>query len=125
MMTELDIEYEKICKKNNYDPESGEQNKKGKNNGNGTALAMQGSKFFKGRCHFCGNYRHKQADCPYRNSDGTQKANKSDNLGNQNDHKNNNTNSTNNITSEHIPSKKQRFHRKCNHCGKWGHKKED
>ena len=30
MMDELDIKYEKICKKNEYDPESGEQNKKKK-----------------------------------------------------------------------------------------------
>ena len=84
-MAELDIKYEKICKKNDYDPESREQNKKGKNKGNCTALTMWGFKGFRGRCHFCGNFGHKQADCPYRNSDGTQKTSKNNNMENQND----------------------------------------
>ena len=57
MIDELNFEYEKICKKNKYDPESGEQNKKGKNNGNSTALTMR--KGFRGRCHFYGNSGHK------------------------------------------------------------------
>ena len=63
MIDELNFKYKKICKKNKYDPESDGQNKKGKNNANSTALTMQGYRGFGGRCHFCGNFGHKQTDC--------------------------------------------------------------
>ena len=75
MIEELNLKYEKICKKNEYDPESGKQNKKGKNNGNSTALTMRGFRGFRGWCHFCGNFKHKQTECPYKNTNGNQKAN--------------------------------------------------
>ena len=118
MMTELDVKYEKICKKNNYDPERGEQNKKGKNNSNSTSLAMLGYKGCRGRCHFCGNFGHKQAYCPYRNSERTQKLGKNHNKWNQNDQKDKNSNSTNNNTNDYLPPRRQGFHGRCNHCRK-------
>ena len=60
MIDELDLKYEKICKKNKYDPESGEKNKNEKNNENRTALTMRGFEGFRGRCLFFRNFGHKQ-----------------------------------------------------------------
>ena len=123
MIDELNFEYEKICKKNKYDPESGEQNKKGKNNAISTALTMQDFKGFRGRCHFCGNFGHKQSECPYKNTNENQKS--SNNNRNQNNQKETTLNATHNNSNDYIPPRRHRFKGKCDHCVKWGHRKED
>ena len=58
MIIELDAKYEKICKKNDYDPENDKEKKKKKKNenNNGMALAAAGNGKFKGRCFVCGNW---------------------------------------------------------------------
>ena len=122
MIGELNFKYKKICKKNKYDPESGEQNKKGKNNGNSTALTMLGFNVFRGRCHFCGNFGYKQSECPFKNTNENQKTN--NNNENQNNQKETTPNATNN-SNDYVPPRRYRFNGKCDHCGKWSHRTED
>ena len=123
MIDEIDLKYEKICKKNNYGPGRGEQNKKGKNNADSTAITMRDFKGYRGRCHFCGNFGHKQTKCPYKNTNGNQKAN--NNYGKQNNQKETTLNPTHHNSNDYVPPRRHRFDKKFDHCGKWGHKKED
>ena len=37
---------------------------------------MQGFKASRGRCHFCGNFGHKQNECPFKNTNETRKPTK-------------------------------------------------
>ena len=122
MTNELNFKYKKICKKNEYDPESGEQKRKGKNNANDTALIVRGFKGFRGRCHFYGNFGHEQSECPFKSSNENQKSN--NNNGNQNNQKETPSNATNN-SNDYVPPRKYRFNGKYDHCRKWGHRKED
>ena len=122
MTNKLNFKYKKICKKNEYDPESGEQKRKGKNNANDTALAMQGYKVFRGRCHFCGNFGHKPSECPFKNTNENQKIN--NNNGNQNNQKETTPNTINN-SNDYIPPRRHRFNGKCDHCRECSHRKED
>ena len=120
MTNKLNLKYEKICKKNEHDPESGEQKKKGKNNANDTALAMRGFKGFRGRCHFCGNFGHKQSECPSTSTNENQETN--NNNRNQNNQKETTPNATNKNSNDYVPPRKHRFNGKCDHCRKWGYR---
>ena len=56
---------------------------------------------------------------------GNQKANDNNNIRNQNIQKEATSNSMNYNTNDYVPPRRHRFHGMCDHCGKWGHKKED
>ena len=119
MSIELDAKYEKICKKNDYDPENEKDKKKKKRNeNNGTALAAAGNGQFKGRCFVCGNWGHKSHQCPNRNNN-TQNGQTTQNVPTSN------ANPTANNTNNYVPPRRPRVQVKCDHCGKWGHRKED
>ena len=62
MTNELNIQYKKICKKNDYDSNVYEKDIKRENKD--TALTTTGCPRFKGECYTCGNFGHKSLDCP-------------------------------------------------------------
>ena len=73
MCIESDTKYEKICKKNNYDPENEDEKKSRRRNSHqGTALVVNGNGIFKCRCYTCGNLGHKSQQCPFRKNKNTQ-----------------------------------------------------
>ena len=86
------MKYKKICKKNDYDPDEDEKERKEENKG--TALATMSYPRFKGRCYTCGNFGYKSADCSNKKNDSENDTNK----------------------------KGKRFNGRCMHCGRWGHK---
>ena len=52
MLVELGIKYVKICKNNNYDPRTEDEEKgRRRHNNHGMALAASGNGVFKGRCY--------------------------------------------------------------------------
>ena len=73
MLAELDTKYEKISKKNNYDPQN-EDEKKGKrrNNNHGTTLTASGNVVLKDICYVCGNWGYRREQYPFRNGGNTE-----------------------------------------------------
>ena len=67
MTNELNIKYKKICKKNEYDPDEDEKERKRENKG--TVLTTAGYPRFKGRCYTCENLGHKSVNCPSKKND--------------------------------------------------------
>ena len=132
MQVELDAKYKKICKKNKHNPEK-EDKKKGKrrNNNHGAVLAASGNSIFKGRCYICRNWGYKSNQCPFRNNRNAENGQNTQNIQNVNNPMNacQNRNPTNNFTADntnnYILPRRPRFQRKCNHCRKWGHMRED
>ena len=55
---------------------------------------------------------------------GNQKANNNNNNGNPNNQKEATSNFTYNNSNDYVPPRRYRFNGKCDHCGKWGHRKE-
>ena len=90
---------------------------------------MQCSKKFRGRCHFCGNFALKKAKYTFKNTNRNQNTYKNSNSRNQKNQRGTSTNSTlyyvNNNANNYIPHRGARYYQKCDHCGKWGHKKEN
>ena len=110
MCVELDSKYEKICKKNNYDPENEEEKKNKRRSGHhGTALVTNGNGVFKGRCYTCRNWGHKSQQCPFRN-------NRNDPAGQKTQNTQANRNPTGSNTSSYVPPRRNRF------PGKWDHR---
>ena len=64
MSNKLNLKYKKICKKNKYDPNRDENEKKKENKG--TELTTAGYPRFKGRCFTCRIFRHRSAGGPAR-----------------------------------------------------------
>ena len=95
MTNEFNMKYKKMCKKNDYDPDEDENERKKANKG--TALTTSGSPRFKGRCYTCGNFGHKSTNCPNKKNDSENDANK---MG-------------------------KRHNGRCTHCERWGHKHTD
>ena len=95
MTNKLNLKYKKICKKNDYDPNEDEKERRKENKG--TALTTTGYPRFKGRCYTCGNFGYKSADCPSKKNDSENYANR----------------------------KGRRYNGKCTHCGRWSHKHTD
>ena len=67
MTTNLNLKYKKMCKRNNYDSDKDENEKKKENKG--IALTTAGYPRFKGRCYTCGNFRHQSAHCWSKKND--------------------------------------------------------
>ena len=126
MFVELGAKYEKICKKNNYNPENKDLTKgRKRNNNNGMVVAASGNGVFKGRRYICENSGHKSHQCPYRNNGNTlngqttQNMSSTNNTTNTNHNANSNPNPTGNNTNKYVPPRRPRFQGKCGHCEIW------
>ena len=74
---------------------------------------------------------HKSNQCPFRNNGNIQNRQNTQNTSvttnplNANCNTNSSSNPTVNNTNNYIPYRRPRFQGKCNHYGKWGHRRED